>query len=34
MTQQHPITPPPELVVEWADIIDQQTEDKMDLSMS
>jgi hypothetical protein len=25
--QQHPITPPPELVVEWADTIYQQTED-------
>jgi hypothetical protein len=27
MTQQHPIIPPPELVVEWADTIYQQTED-------
>ena len=33
MTQQHPITPPPELVVEWADTIYQQTEcdDQRDL---
>ncbi len=27
MTENHPITPPPELVVEWADTIYQQTED-------
>lgn len=33
MTQEHPITPPPELVVEWADTIYQQTEcdDQRDL---
>jgi hypothetical protein len=33
MTQQHPIIPPPELVVEWADTIYQQTEcdDQRDL---
>ena len=33
MTNQHPITPPPELVVEWADTIYQQTEndDQRDL---
>ena len=33
MTQKHPITPPPELVVEWADTIYQQTEcdDQRDL---
>jgi hypothetical protein len=33
MTNQHPIAPPPELVVEWADTIYQQTEndDQRDL---
>ena len=33
MTQEHPIAPPPELVVEWADTIYQQTEcdDQRDL---
>jgi hypothetical protein len=33
MTPEHPITPPPELVVEWADTIYQQTEcgDQRDL---
>ena len=33
MTQEHPITPPTELVVEWADTIYQQTEcdDQRDL---
>ena len=33
MTDQHPIIPPPELVVEWADTIYQQTEcdDQRDL---
>jgi hypothetical protein len=33
MTQEHPITPSPELVVEWADTIYQQTEcdDQRDL---
>ena len=33
MTEKHPITPPPELVVEWADTVYQQTEcdDQRDL---